>query len=912
MGNPHLPTTTTFRPNHDHAPELTGDDLRSDGFRSKGGPGSGRRRWWPWVAALAALSALVALLLVLLPEGLKRLIATRVSAATGLHVTIQDIDFNPFTGRLAIKELQLSGRDDGQPLVELHSLRGRIVLFTLLSGHLRIKEGYLAEPIVRLKRTGPGTFNFSNLLHNRGTSRTGIGIDVTVEEFKLVDGRVVFTDTAVSPTTTWSAQNLSLVAHDLSTAKHHDGGSAEIGFRIRETPVSLRLSGIQLTPAQASIGVHLQGFALQSLLPYLPRESALALTSGRLGANVVIHYASHMPIVLNGTLTVNDLHVQRENQRAPFITAPDIRAKISGLKVMAGGVTVNVVELSGTPSLIDEQVSPVAHVALSRLDFVTRDVTWPEQGPAKVQVSAQLQEGGKLAAEGHMAFSPWAADVQLEVDGVPLTPFRPYLPIRASVTGLLNGVVHFRRVPNDVATVIAEGSLSVRNLNVGSSEAPLLTVTKALASGVELRWPSRLRVRDMRLAQPFLRIERQADYSFPWRHIVDRSSVTQDMPAGPKMQGIFDRITVSDGSVLFLDRTTSPDFSEELTHLSLTLADVRTSSKQRARLNARAQLASGGELHLHGAIGPRLPVYADLTGKLKTFPVPATNPYWDKLLAWIAHQGELSTTVHYKIEGNHLKATNDITIKELSVSRAGGTDEVERHVGLPLGLIVSLLKDVHGDIHLKLPVSGDISRPQFSFSEAAWQAFRNAVVRVVSGPFRLIGRILTGPGNTIKQVQIEPVQFEAGTPTLAPQMGEHLQRLGEFAAQSPEVRLAMTPIISNEDIASLKIQTVIERAQAVKREIGADKIQTATTRLYVESFPDRVIPPTESARIEQLSQEEPVPFDAARRLAQERADTVREALESHGVRAEQLGTAEEAVPSQPGPPRVEFRLATGH
>jgi len=45
-------------------------------------------------------------------------------------------------------------------------------------------------------------------------------------------------------------------------------------------------------------------------------------------------------------------------------------------------------------------------------------------------------------------------------------------------------------------------------------------------------------------------------------------------------------------------------------------------------------------------------------------------------------------------------------------------------MNIPLKLALYLLKDVHGDITLDLPVSGDLNDPKTKIGKLVWQVFQ--------------------------------------------------------------------------------------------------------------------------------------------------------------------------------------------
>ena len=117
---------------------------------------------------LALLVLVVVVLLVVglwvLPEVLRRVAVDRLSKQTGRAVTIQDVDLNLFTGRLAIKGFRLAERDRPEPFAEFERFDVQLGLLDLLRSHVRVREITLVAPSVRVVRQASGELNFSDLL----------------------------------------------------------------------------------------------------------------------------------------------------------------------------------------------------------------------------------------------------------------------------------------------------------------------------------------------------------------------------------------------------------------------------------------------------------------------------------------------------------------------------------------------------------------------------------------------------------------------------------------------------------------------------------------------------------------------------------------------------------------------------
>ena len=129
---------------------------------------------------------------------------------------------------------------------------------------------------------------------------------------------------------------------------------------------------------------------------------------------------------------------------------------------------------------------------------------------------------------------------------------------------------------------------------------------------------------------------------------------------------------MEDGFVRFVDRTTDPDFAEELSAVALTAEGLGTRPSRHAKVALRATFASGTPLSVRGEVGGFTgPHFLDLTVDITDYPVPRLNPYLDHLLGWVAKNGTLTATMHYRLSGDDLQADNDVTLRGLDLERAG-------------------------------------------------------------------------------------------------------------------------------------------------------------------------------------------------------------------------------------------------
>jgi len=377
----------------------------------------------------------------------------------------------------------------------------------------------------------------------------------------------------------------------------------------------------------------------------------------------------------------------------------------------------------------------------------------------------------------------------------------------------------------------------------------------------------------------------------------------------------FTELALAEGHVRFLDRTTTPFFAEQMTQMDLTIRGLsNVFGRQQTTMTLAATLGDDAHLDLRGELsGIGETLRADLVGELTNFDLTTANPYADSYTSWVVQRGRLAAKVHYRVEGDRLTAENDVNFGGLKISKSPGDDEAKKRLGLPLGLIVGLMKDTSGNIDFALPLSGTISDRQFDWGETVWAGIKQGVTKVLAGPFRAIGRLFSG-GEKVDEraadLHVEPITFAPGSAVVAPAMEEHLSRVAGFLRRSPFVGLSMVPVTTGPDVDSLRSQALSAKILALQEERKLKDFDGAVRAYYRAQRIGRP-PKTAEEQLAALRDREPAPDDSAvRALSDRRLEATREALSRlQGVPRDRLvAGAPKSLPSETAEGRVEFSL----
>ena len=589
----------------------------------------------------------------------------------------------------------------------------------------------------------------------------------------------------------------------------------------------------------------------------------------------------------------------------------------------------------GTATFVDEAASPRTTLALTDLGLTLESLSWPVVGPARLTVGAGLPGGGRVEVRGSVVPQPLDATVTISLRDAPIEPYQAYLPFAGRFSGRFFGDSQNRVIIKDGRlTALSKGNSWAQGVEIRAPGAadPAVRIERMDLAGIDFAWPTRAAVARVGFRRPQILMERAQDGVINIRAALSPPPSAGDAAPAPapvapaptstaqQPKGLletmvmdFTEIRVEEGTIRFLDRTTKPAFSEDLSRFEVSVTGLTNRRGQRAKLSVQSVVGGDSALDISGAIGPLgAPPFLDLVGELRKFPLPTVNPYAEAAIAWIIRRGDLTYNFRFKLEDDQISATNDVLIGHLQVAKSPDRgDEVKQRIGLPLGMIVALIKDGRGEIHVTVPVSGSLRDPKFDPSDAIWTAVRNVLVNVLAAPFRLIGALFTSSDDKVAELRVEPVTFAAGVSAIAPAMEEHLLRVADFLRRTPFVNLGLRPEASAADIETLKAQEVLARVQRLQREAGAADLAAAVRLYYQRYAPTLTLSKTVDEQLAALRRQEPTPAGPLADLLKRRLEATRDRLtKAEGIPPDRLvAPAAAAAPTAAaGDGRVEFEI----
>src|SRR5881409_313640 len=588
----------------------------------------------------------------------------------------------------------------------------------------------------------------------------------------------------------------------------------------------------------------------------------------------------------------------------------------------------------------DEAVKPLTTLAVMDLSADVKDISWPVAGPATFAVSMKMPRSGRVELKGAVTPVPFDIDFESTLRDGSVEPFQPYMPVKARFAGSFNADSRNHvTLANGTLTATSRGRNWIEKfaLYAPGETTPTARFDRLALDGIDFSWPKYAKVSRIALTKPDVRVERDRDGAISLRKLFAPDPAKADapkpeaakpeppkkdepaaaarakaeQPGGLPILVEIGMLVIQEGRAQFVDRTTTPPFTETISRFGLTIEGLSSTPGRRARVATQAVIGGSSAFDLQGEIAPFGEVYADLAGELRDFKLTTVNPYADPLIAWALKTGQLAIKVHYRVERNQLTADNEVIVRDLTVAPTRQNDEVKKKIGLPLGMIVALITDADNGIDVNVPLSGELNQVKTGMSDAIWTAVRNAVVNIVSAPFRSISKVFKGKGGSLEDLQVDPVTFAAGSADVDPEMSKHLAEVAGFLKKAPMIKLALAPVAAPRDVESLKAQEVTLRIQRLQNERKLPDFDAAVAAAFKEQLPGVTPPKSGEELLAALREREPLSEARMSELLERRVAAVRDALvKTEGVPAERLlpGTAPASSSDEPAEGRIELQI----
>ncbi len=509
-------------------------------------------------------------------------------------------------------------------------------------------------------------------------------------------------------------------------------------------------------------------------------------------------------------------------------TAPAFTAVVKSLVIERGDITFE-----------DAAAGRPVRVRAAPLNLKAENIGTSDGVVIPFDLSASIEQRGKLAAKGKVALSPLMLDASIDASQVALGWVTAYAGDRLNIvveSGDINarGMLHVEgsreagavKGPMNIAYRGSAGIARLRALDKLTSEefvrwksldipkvdvqmpaksAPLaVTLGNVTLSDFYVRLivnaNGRLNVQDV-VAQPGEQQsvttpdaapapadDKQAQTSAAAAPAASTAAARPSTSASTSASKPMIRVAgikLVSGRIGITDNFVKPNYSANLTDLNGDISVIASNDQKPADIHVQGRIDGDGSLDVSGQINLfAATAFTDISAVAKDIEMTRLTPYAIRYAGYAIERGKMSMTVKYHIENGKLNAQNQLFLDQLTF---GEKVDSPTATTLPVRLAVSLLKNSRGEINLNLPISGTLSDPQFSIGGVIWNAFLNILKRAVTAPFSLIASAVGGSGGDAQQLGY--VEFAPGVSEVTADGKKKLDALAKALADRPQLKL---------------------------------------------------------------------------------------------------------------------------
>jgi len=519
----------------------------------------------------------------------------------------------------------------------------------------------------------------------------------------------------------------------------------------------------------------------------------------------------------------------------------------------------------------DQTMSPAVITTIDPLSLQVADYSTEAGNRARIDLKAQVNKKGQLAASGTAGATPLHANLKLDLKGVDLLPGQPYLTEKVNVLltsaalttrgtlaldqakdGELKGGFRGEFAINDLATVDKTNSndfLKWKSLFFGGVDAKLspfaLSIDQIALSDyyarIILSQEGRLNLQDVMRgadgearsvtdAAPAGETAKPADKAE--KPVAKPADAEPASPAQPMPPIRIGKLVLQGGHVNFTDNFIKPNYTADLKELGGSVTGLSSDATTTADVDLRGQV-NNAPLNIVGKVNPLSGDLAlDLKADVKGMELAPLSPYSGKYVGYGIEKGKLSFDINYKIDNRKLTAENRLVLDQLTFGEKIDSPTATK---LPVQLAVALLRDRNGVIDINLPIGGSLDDPQFSVGGIIVKVLINIITKAITAPFALLGSLFGGGE------ELSHVEFDAGLSAI-PQVGEgKLKSLAKALADRPALKLEITGRVDPEtDREGLRRAGIDRKVRALKLNDLVKKgesVDPASLTVIPEEYP---------------------------------------------------------------------------
>ena len=407
-------------------------------------------------------------------------------------------------------------------------------------------------------------------------------------------------------------------------------------------------------------------------------------------------------------------------------------------------------------------------------------------------IKASLITGEITAsADGKASIAPLNVGVSFSLNAPNLGVFNKYAA--EFITGSIAGELATQGQLKLSNAFLLEARLSGKGLALSSGRDKIFSLASLNVAQIALS-PNSLTLNKIALGSPAANISLNKDGRLNLTSLIKPAAqakqtakpaeATPSRPAKSKANFAWSvkNISLSGGSLNFTDESLATPFKLRISDMKASISEI--SPKRAADIKFSSLVSGSGLANITARAYPLdFKRKSDINVVLKEIPLVPASPYTAKYIGNEIAGGKLNLKLAYKIDDGKLNASNDLNLDRFELGKEVQSEDA---LSLPIGLVVSILKDSDDQINISLPLSGTLSDPKFSYGALVWGAVKKLLSDIVLSPFRFMGKIAG-----VDTKKLESIDFEAASSEILISENSKIDDLAKVAKAKPELKIIL-------------------------------------------------------------------------------------------------------------------------
>lgn len=474
----------------------------------------------------------------------------------------------------------------------------------------------------------------------------------------------------------------------------------------------------------------------------------------------------------------------------------------------------------------DETMGKKPSLLVEQIGLHAENLSYPVAQKSLFKLTAKVGKKGNVQLDGSVVHAPLKLIATSRIKALPLVDFNDFIPpdLQLKVKdGQLTSTLALRLNQQRAGLQgTFSGDVAIHRFNLLDSQGGALVSWEGLnVRGIQGDVaPFALHINEVALNDYRANIEIAADGQ------MNLTSASAEEPSHPAVESSLvaatqegantapadiriDAVTLQGGTVSFTDRHLPSTFATTMYELGGRISGLASDEEMQADVDLRGQLENNSPLTITGKINPLSnDLYADLTISFKDIDLSPLTPYSGTYLGYAISKGKLYLDLNYNIEHQQIEADNKVLIDQFTFGDSIDSDEA---TSLPVAMAISLLKDRNEEIHLDIPISGNLNDPDFSLAGTILTVLRNLLVKAATSPFALLSSMIPGGQD------VSSITFDLGCSNLETDQQQKLNGLAQILSNRPSLTLEISGFADKaKDPEAYRYQQLLAMLQTAK------------------------------------------------------------------------------------------------